>query len=207
VLEGPAGIGNTTARREGVAMAGAAGFRVLAGSPEETEQQLAYSALSDLLAHVVVDADDLPAPQRRALEVALLVEDVTRGAAGRKEDPARARPHALPSGCRPNGQHQISICRDFYGIDGTRTRDLRRAAAGIAWSHRVRVRAYEAWLRNRAGVLVPIGTFNEGRRVTLWAGVSPKEFPTLTVTRERADGAQASSGQKVLVGTAVGDSG
>jgi hypothetical protein len=60
---------------------------------------------------------------------------------------------------------------------------------------------YEAWLRSPAGVLVPIGTFNEGRKVTLWAGVSPKEFPTLTVTRERADGDQASSGEKVLVGT------
>ncbi len=50
------------------------------------------------------------------------------------------------------------------------------------------------------------GRSTHGRRVTLWAGVSPKEFPTLTVTRERAGGAQASSGQKVLVGTAVGDS-
>jgi hypothetical protein len=60
---------------------------------------------------------------------------------------------------------------------------------------------YEAWLRNSAGVLVPIGTFNEGRRVTLWAGVSPKDFPSLTVTREPADGDQASSGEKVLVGT------
>jgi Anti-sigma-K factor rskA, C-terminal len=67
-------------------------------------------------------------------------------------------------------------------------------------------RFYEAWLRNPAGVLVPIGTFNEGRKVTLWAGVSPKEFRTLTVTRERADGVQASSGEKVLVGTADGDS-
>jgi hypothetical protein len=61
---------------------------------------------------------------------------------------------------------------------------------------------YEAWLRNAAGVLVPIGTFNDGRHVTLWAGVSPKDFPTLTVTREQADGDQASSGEKVLVGTA-----
>ena len=59
---------------------------------------------------------------------------------------------------------------------------------------------YEAWLRESAGVLVPIGTFNEGRKVTLWAGVSPKSFTTLTVTRERADGEQASSGDKVLVG-------
>jgi hypothetical protein len=62
-------------------------------------------------------------------------------------------------------------------------------------------RFYEAWLRNAAGVLVPVGTFNDGRDVTLWAGVSPKTFTTLTVTRERADGDQASSGQKVLVGT------
>jgi len=62
-------------------------------------------------------------------------------------------------------------------------------------------RFYEAWLRNDAGVLVPIGTFNEGSNVTLWAGVSPIDFPTLGVTRERADGNQDSSGQKVLVGT------
>ena len=65
-----------------------------------------------------------------------------------------------------------------------------------------RGRFYEAWLRNGAGVLVPIGTFNQGKRVTLWAGVSPKSFRTLTVTRELANGNQASSGEKVLVGTA-----
>jgi Anti-sigma-K factor rskA, C-terminal len=62
-------------------------------------------------------------------------------------------------------------------------------------------RFYEAWLRNGAGVLVPVGTFNEGRKVTLWAGVSPRSFTTLTVTRERADGDQRSSGEKVLTGT------
>jgi len=62
-------------------------------------------------------------------------------------------------------------------------------------------RFYEAWLKDAAGVLVPIGTFNEGRHVTLWAGVSPKEFTTVSVTRERADGDQTSSGEKVLVGT------
>jgi anti-sigma-K factor RskA len=61
-------------------------------------------------------------------------------------------------------------------------------------------RFYEAWLRNPAGVLVPVGTFNEGRKVTLWAGVSPKTFTALSVTREEADGDQASSGRKVLVG-------
>ena len=62
-------------------------------------------------------------------------------------------------------------------------------------------RYYEAWLKNAAGVLVPVGTFNEGSHVTLWAGVKPTQFTTLTVTRERADGDQTSSGEKVLVGT------
>src|SRR5690242_10683360 len=61
-------------------------------------------------------------------------------------------------------------------------------------------RFYEAWLRDTHGVLVPIGTFNEGQSVTLWAGVSPESFTVLTVTREQADGNQASSGEKVLVG-------
>ena len=62
-------------------------------------------------------------------------------------------------------------------------------------------RFYQAWLRNAAGTVVPIGSFNEGENVTLWAGVSPVDFTLLTVTRERADGDQASSGEKVLVGT------
>ena len=61
-------------------------------------------------------------------------------------------------------------------------------------------RFYEAWLRSPKGELVPIGTFNEGQNVTLWAGVSPLSYKVLTVTRERADGNEASSGQKVLVG-------
>ena len=61
-------------------------------------------------------------------------------------------------------------------------------------------RYYEAWLLGSDGGLVPVGTFNEGSNVTLWAGVSPESYKVLTVTRERADGSQASSGEKVLVG-------
>ena len=62
-------------------------------------------------------------------------------------------------------------------------------------------RYYEAWLKNPAGVLVPVGTFNDARAVTLWAGVPPTAFPSLTVTRQRADAGAASSGERVLVGT------
>lgn len=64
-------------------------------------------------------------------------------------------------------------------------------------------RFYQGWLRNADGVLVPIGTFNEGTDVVLWSGVSPDAFPTMTITQEEADGNQDSSGQRVLVGTAV----
>jgi len=78
---------------------------------------------------------------------------------------------------------------------------VRLHAAGLP--HLAHGRFYEAWLRNRAGVLVPIGTFNDGRKVTLWAGVEPKRSWTLTVTRERADNDQSSSGDKVLVGTVL----
>jgi hypothetical protein len=66
---------------------------------------------------------------------------------------------------------------------------------------------YEAWMRNEQGTLIPVGTFNEGTDVVLWGGVSPQSFPTFTITRESADGDQNSSGQRVLVGTAVEVSG
>ena len=85
----------------------------------------------------------------------------------------------------------------------------RRTPAGrSSWTQRVcpgwtAGEFYQAWLRNADGVLVPIGTFNEGTDVTLWAGVPPDQFSTMTITRESADGDQDSSGQRVLVGTAV----
>ena len=60
---------------------------------------------------------------------------------------------------------------------------------------------YEAWLKDADGVLVSIGTFNEGVDVVLWAGVSPVRFSTLTVTKEVDDGNQDSSKQLVLSGT------
>jgi len=60
---------------------------------------------------------------------------------------------------------------------------------------------YQAWLKNAAGALVPIGTFSSSDgRVTLWSGLSPKDFPTLTVTIEATDNDQTSSGRQVLMG-------
>ena len=62
-------------------------------------------------------------------------------------------------------------------------------------------RYYQAWLKDSAGVLVPIGTFNDALKVTLWSGVPVTQFRTLTVTRQEANGNPASSGQRVLIGT------
>jgi len=60
---------------------------------------------------------------------------------------------------------------------------------------------YQAWLKNRAGALVPIGTFSSSAGpVTLWSGVSPRRYPAVSVTIEAADGDQTSSGRRVLVG-------
>jgi TIR domain/Anti-sigma-K factor rskA, C-terminal len=61
-------------------------------------------------------------------------------------------------------------------------------------------RFYQAWLKNAAGILVPIGTFNQGGDITMWSGVPPTQYPTITVTRQQANGNPASSGQRVLVG-------
>ena len=61
---------------------------------------------------------------------------------------------------------------------------------------------YEAWLKNPAGILVPIGTFNQPNDVTLWAGVPPTQYPTITITRQPANGNPKSSGLRVLVGVA-----
>jgi Anti-sigma-K factor rskA len=60
---------------------------------------------------------------------------------------------------------------------------------------------YEAWLKSTGGVLVPIGTFNEPRDVTLWSGVAPTGYPSITVTQQRADAGPASSKRVVLSGT------
>jgi hypothetical protein len=60
---------------------------------------------------------------------------------------------------------------------------------------------YQAWLKDAAGTLVPIGTFSSSDgRVTLWSGVSPRRFPTLSVTIESRDNDQGSSGRRVLIG-------
>ena len=76
VLEGEAGIGKSTLWLAGVEHAREAGFRVLSSRPTEAERRLAHVGLGDLLEDVVDDfLGALPAPRRRALEVAMLRDE------------------------------------------------------------------------------------------------------------------------------------
>ena len=72
VLSGAPGIGKTTLWERGVGLASRHGFRVLSCRPSEAEAQLSFAALADLLEGVNAELGRLPAPQARALEVALL---------------------------------------------------------------------------------------------------------------------------------------
>jgi hypothetical protein len=111
--------------------------------------------------------------------------------------PERFQAALAPTGLAPGAKGEATLTKTSSGwrieLDATGLPRLERG------------RFYEAWLRNASGVLVPVGTFNQGTNVTLWAGVSPTLFKTVTVTRERADGDQTSSGEKVLVGTVSTD--
>lgn len=76
VVEGEPGIGKTTVWRLGVESARDAGYRVLACAPAEAESALSFAALRDLVEPVLETIlPRLPAPQRRALEVALLLSE------------------------------------------------------------------------------------------------------------------------------------
>jgi DNA-binding CsgD family transcriptional regulator len=73
LLDGVAGIGKTTLWNIGVSLAQKAGHQVLACRAAESEARLSYAALGDLLE---VQLPELPGPQKRALDAALLRAEV-----------------------------------------------------------------------------------------------------------------------------------
>ena len=84
LLDGEAGIGKTVLWDAGLTAGSMRMYRVLACRPIESETEMAYAALGDLLTDHLSDAvAELPGPQRRALEVALLLREPE------KEQPAR----------------------------------------------------------------------------------------------------------------------
>lgn len=76
LITGDAGMGKTTIWEAGLVLAREQGFRVLSARPSDAEAQVGFATLCDLLRDVGDAAlAELPAPQRRALAVALLREE------------------------------------------------------------------------------------------------------------------------------------
>src|SRR4051794_18464870 len=76
VVEGEPGVGKTTLWEHVVADATGRGARVLTARPASSDAVLGYAGLGDLLGDVFDEVSGaLPAPQARALAVALLRED------------------------------------------------------------------------------------------------------------------------------------
>ena len=81
VLEGDAGIGKTALWHAGIEQAEERGWRALLARPAEAESSLSHAALGDLLAPLADEfGGALPAPQRHALDVALLRASAGGGA-------------------------------------------------------------------------------------------------------------------------------
>jgi hypothetical protein len=73
VLEGEPGIGKTALWQAAVAEGVEGGMRLLSARPAEAESTLSHAALADLLSPLAEEVrHGIPAPQRHALDVALL---------------------------------------------------------------------------------------------------------------------------------------
>ena len=125
----------------------------------------------------------------------LLAVGVTVGVYVNREQPVEFAASLSGTELAPDATGDVTLTKTPSGWD------IRLHATGLP--RREDGEFYQAWLKDDTGLLVPIGSFNDGRDVTLWAGVPPSSFSTLTVTQEVADGDQASSGQVVLIGQAA----
>lgn len=80
LIQGEAGIGKTTIWREASRIAGS-DARLLMARPSESERKLSFSVLTDLFEPTLREIrDQLPVPQRRALEAALMLRAPVAGA-------------------------------------------------------------------------------------------------------------------------------
>lgn len=140
VLLGEAGIGKSMLWSAGIESARQYGVQVLRAAPAYAEKDLAFAVLGDLLAeHLDEQALSLPTPQRRALEVALVLQEPD-GAAIEHRAVCLALASAL-SALADRGPVLVAI-DDLQWVDAASAKALAfavRRLAGRGASSRVRV--------------------------------------------------------------------
>lgn len=124
VLEGDAGIGKTVLWRAGIERASSRGFRILECAPSGEEAHLAFAALADVILPIQEVLPSLPDPQRRALEIALLLRESESSPPGE-----RAIAAATSGALRAAAQQGpiLLACDDVQWLDAAS-----RAALGFA---------------------------------------------------------------------------
>ena len=186
VLDGEAGIGKSTLWLAAVEHARTQGLQVLSSRPSEPERGLAYLGLGDLFEPIVDEVLlELPAPRRRALEVALLREEATDEPVASRTvavavrdalellserrstlvavddvqwlDPASS--HALAFALRRLDSSAVTVLLAKRLSDETRQSELERALGGDRLQHVVvgplSVGALHRFLRDRLGAPFP----------------------------------------------------
>ncbi|MGH3071555.1 MAG: ATP-binding protein [Gaiellaceae bacterium] len=197
-LEGEAGIGKSTLWRAAVDETLRRGTRVLSARPAESERALAHAGLGDLLGDVLDDV--LPAltpPRRRALEVALLVEDA---AVGRVD--SRALGVAVHSALETLAEDGVVLAiDDLQWLDASSTgalafalRRLPDARIAVLWTRRLgehnQGAALDDALDPRLVERVVVGPLSIGatHRILRELLARPVPRPTLVKVHEAAAG-------------------
>jgi DNA-binding CsgD family transcriptional regulator len=148
IVAGDPGIGKTTLWDAGVDIARAEGYRVLAARASESEMQLSFVALSDLLAGIDLgDLAGVPLPQRRALEVALLRADPVGPAASS---------HAVAAGLLSALRVLARRRRLLVAVDDVQWLDAASSEALVFTARRLGDEGVSFLLSERAGARSPL---------------------------------------------------
>ncbi|MBI3751523.1 MAG: AAA family ATPase [Chloroflexi bacterium] len=137
VIQGEPGIGKTTIWNAAIDRAQAMGARVLAARAAAAERNLTLATLADLLGLIIDDLPvDLPGPQRRALDVALLRVDANGHGTGDERLPLEPRdPRLLGAAVRAVLAELAAAGPVLIAIDDAQWAD---AASAMALAYAVR---------------------------------------------------------------------